>query len=138
MTDSTMFINAPYEIWSSSITQEFLANKYIVFVGDSIQRCAYKDLVTLLQRNSLVPAEAFKKKTEDSHDNDTQISVSQEKTNTFGFFQVRSYYHEESNTRLAYFFVTRIWSPYCQYLFENDFKYHKPDVIIANSMLYIV
>ena len=108
-------------------------------MGDSIQRCAYKDLVTLLQRDSLVGHDAFKKVAERSHDNDELVGVTEEKSNSAAFFQIRSYYHKKSNTRLVYYFMTKIFSGYCQYIFENDFGKDinkRPDLIIANSMLY--
>ena len=109
---STHFISAPYEIWPCERVSEFLANKYVVIMGDSIQRCAYKDLVTLLQSDNLCSTTEFKRKGVESHQNDEEIAISEEKTNTFGFYQVRSYYHKETNTRVAFYFITKVWSPY--------------------------
>lgn len=95
-------------------------------------------MVTLLQKDALVDLSDFKTKGQETFENDEQVAITDvdERSNTFGFFQVRSYYHKASNTRLVYYCITRIWSPYMEHIFETDFKTHKPDLIIANSMLY--
>lgn len=130
------FLSVPYEIWPSHRIKELLANKYIVFMGDSIQRCAYKDLVTLLQKNNLCEDKNFRFTAEPSHEGDHQVDISNEKKNSFDFFQIRTYYHAKSNTRVSFYFITKIWSAYVKQIFENDFKNKKPDFIVANSMLY--
>ena len=93
-------------------------------------------MVRLLQTNDLCDQEFFKKPTEDSHCGDEQLAVSEMKNNTSDFFQIRSYYHAETNTRLVYYFVTRVYSELMKEILELDLTKTKPDLIIINSMLY--
>ena len=137
-TPPTKFINAPSEIWSSRRTNQLLANKFIVIMGDSIQRCAYKDLVCLLHNDLHCEEEDFTNLHEDHFMGDCMIDASQEdkRDNTFSYYQIRQYYSKESNTLIRFYFITKIWSHYMRYIFEHDFSERAPDVIVCNSMLY--
>uniref|UniRef100_A0A2K6TTL8 PC-esterase domain containing 1A n=1 Tax=Saimiri boliviensis boliviensis TaxID=39432 RepID=A0A2K6TTL8_SAIBB len=48
--------------FQASEVQQLLHNKFVVILGDSIQRAVYKDLVLLLQRDSLLTAAQLKAK----------------------------------------------------------------------------
>ncbi|XP_006894251.1 PREDICTED: PC-esterase domain-containing protein 1A isoform X2 [Elephantulus edwardii] len=48
--------------FQASEVQQLLHNKFVVILGDSIQRSVYKDLVLLLQRDSLLTAAQLKTK----------------------------------------------------------------------------
>jgi len=129
-------VNMPFEIWNSARAGELLRHKHIIYFGDSIQRCAYKDLVTFLVTNDMSKDEDFKKCTEESHQTDQQVVVSEEKTNSFGFYQVRTFFNEETNTRVEFYFHTRLFSEYMVSVFEKDFADKKPDLIIVGCLFY--
>ena len=42
------------KIFSSEEAQKILKNKYILFIGDSVTRAMYKDLVKFLQTNKVI------------------------------------------------------------------------------------
>lgn len=46
----------------ASEVQQLLHNKFVVILGDSIQRAVYKDLVLLLQKDTLLTASQLKAK----------------------------------------------------------------------------
>lgn len=48
--------------FQASEVQQLLHNKFVVILGDSIQRAVYKDLVLLLQKDSLLTAAQLKAK----------------------------------------------------------------------------
>jgi len=129
-------VELPFEIWSSDRCQELLLNKTIVFMGDSNSRSAYVDLITHLQQDHLSSVEDFKNPVSSSKANDTQLAVHELASNGSDFFQLRSYYHEKSNTRVLYYFVTRVFSESICEIFLEDLKNQKVDMVIANSTFY--
>lgn len=129
-------VDLPFEIWSSDRCGELLLNKTIVFLGDSNARSSYVDLITHLQQDHLSNIDDFKNPTHDCKANDKQIAVHEKASNGADFFQVRSYYHEKTNTRVLYYFVTRVFSSIMCEIFEADLQHVQVDIVIANSTFY--
>ena len=53
--------------------QQLLHNKFVVVLGDSIQRAVYKDLVLLLQKDCLLSSSQLKSKGELSFERDVLL-----------------------------------------------------------------
>ena len=53
-------VHSPFEIWSSEQANDLLKNRHVVFLGDSVQRCAYIDMVEIMKHNHNVKEGEFK------------------------------------------------------------------------------
>ncbi|XP_033633265.1 PC-esterase domain-containing protein 1A-like [Asterias rubens] len=115
---------------------KLLWNKFVVIIGDSIQRGIYKDLVSLLQTNVYLTENNLKRKGEMSFKDDILIEGGrkEEMNNGINYREVRQYktdYHI-----IRYYFVTRAYNKYMETIladFEND---PQPDVVLMNSCLW--
>ncbi|CAG5929370.1 unnamed protein product [Menidia menidia] len=115
---------------------KLLHNKFIVVLGDSIQRAVYKDLVLLLQKDKYLTLRQLKNKGEMSFEQDCLVEGGSliEMNNGTEYREVRQFQSDHHLVR--FYFVTRIFSQYMQSILE-DFRHGlKPDVIIANSCIW--
>ncbi|XP_039997138.1 PC-esterase domain-containing protein 1A-like isoform X2 [Xiphias gladius] len=115
---------------------QLLHNKFIVVLGDSIQRSVYKDLVLLLQKEKYLTLKQLKTKGEMSFEQDCLVEggcLSQMHNRT-EYREVRQFHSAHHLVR--FYFLTRIYSHYMQSVLE-DFRHGlKPDVVIVNSCVW--
>ncbi|KAF7657113.1 hypothetical protein LDENG_00032010 [Lucifuga dentata] len=115
---------------------QLLHNKFVVVLGDSIQRAVYKDIVLLLQKEKYLTHKQLKSKGEMSFEQDCLIEGGclGHMHNGTEYREVRQFQSDHHLVR--FYFLTRIYSDYMRSIL-NDF-YHglKPDVVIINSCLW--
>ncbi|KAG5845340.1 hypothetical protein ANANG_G00137810 [Anguilla anguilla] len=123
-----------------SVTQRqasrLLHNKFVVVLGDSIQRAVYKDLVLLLQKDKYLTTAQLKTKGEMNFEQDCLVEGGQlgPMNNGTGYREVRQFRSDHHLVR--FYFLTRIYSRYMESIladFENGLK---PDVVIINSCVW--
>ncbi|XP_044197399.1 PC-esterase domain-containing protein 1A-like [Thunnus albacares] len=111
-------------------------NKFIVVLGDSIQRSVYKDLVLLLQKEKYLTLKQLKTKGEMSFEQDCLVEGGRlnQMHNGTEYREVRQF--RSAHHLVRFYFVTRIYSRYMQSILD-DFRHGlKPDVVIANSCVW--
>uniref|UniRef100_A0A8C6KCS9 Family with sequence similarity 113 n=1 Tax=Nothobranchius furzeri TaxID=105023 RepID=A0A8C6KCS9_NOTFU len=115
---------------------QLLHNKYVVVVGDSIQRSVYKDLVLLLQMDRYLSASQLRSKGEMSFEQDRLVEGGclNVMTNGTEYKEVREFRSDHHMVR--FYFVTRVFSWYMQSIMEDFRRGLKPDVIIINSCVW--
>ncbi|CAJ1086523.1 PC-esterase domain-containing protein 1A isoform X2 [Xyrichtys novacula] len=124
----------------SSITQSqattLLHNKFVVVLGDSVQRGIYKDLVLLLQTDQFLSWPQLKSKGEFSFENDYLVEGGQldRMNNGTEYKEVRQYQADHHLVR--FYFLTRIFSRYMKSILEDLKGGLKPDVIIISSCVW--
>ncbi|XP_042368597.1 PC-esterase domain-containing protein 1A [Plectropomus leopardus] len=115
---------------------QLLHNKFVVVLGDSIQRSVYKDLVLLLQKDKYLSLKQLKSKGEKSFEQDCLVeggSLSPLHNGT-GYREVRQF--QSAHHLIRFYFVTRIFSRYMESVLA-DFRHGlKPDVVILNSCVW--
>ncbi|XP_036002513.1 PC-esterase domain-containing protein 1A [Fundulus heteroclitus] len=113
-----------------------LHNKFVVVLGDSIQRSVYKDLVMLLQKDSCLTLKQLKNKGEMSFELDSLVEGGclGQMNNGTEYREVRQYQSDHHLVR--FYFVTRIFSRYMQSIMEDFRRGLKPDVLIVNSCIW--
>ncbi|GLD53621.1 PC-esterase domain-containing protein 1A-like isoform X1 [Lates japonicus] len=117
---------------------QLLHNKFVVVLGDSIQRSVYKDLVLLLQKEKYLTLKQLKSKGEMSFEQDCLVEGGclREMHNGTEYQEVRQF--QSTHHLVRFYFVTRIYSRYMQSILE-DFRHGlKPDVVIVNSCVWDV
>nr|XP_033465561.1 PC-esterase domain-containing protein 1A [Epinephelus lanceolatus] len=115
---------------------QLLHNKFVVVLGDSIQRSVYKDLVMLLQKDKYLSARQLRTKGEMSFEQDCLVEGGclSPMHNGIEYREVRQF--QSSHHLVRFYFVTRIYSRYMQSILE-DFRHGlKPDVVIINSCVW--
>ncbi|XP_041635537.1 PC-esterase domain-containing protein 1A [Cheilinus undulatus] len=123
-----------------SITQnqarQLLHNKFVVVLGDSVQRAIYKDLVLLLQRDRYLTLSQLKTKGEFSFEQDLLIEGGRlgAMNNGTEYKEVRQY--RSDHHLLRFYFLTRIFSSYMKSVLEDFKRGIKPDVIIVSSCVW--
>lgn len=124
------------EIFLQKDVDMLLHNKFIVVIGDSIQRGTYKDLVLLLQKNKYLTEADLKKKGEFSFNGDQLIEGGQkgEMHNGKSYREIRQY--QTDHNLLRFYFVTRCYNTYMESILADLCKEPRPDVIIMNSCLW--
>ncbi|XP_060548121.1 PC-esterase domain-containing protein 1A [Pantherophis guttatus] len=123
---------------NSKEVRQLLHNKFVVILGDSIQRSVYKDLIQLLQSDSLLTSSQMKSKGEFSFENDHLIEggVLDGLHNGIRYREVRQYrtrYH-----LVRFYFLTRIYSEYFESILGDFRAGPQPDVLILNSCVWDV
>uniref|UniRef100_A0A8C0J2W3 Family with sequence similarity 113 n=1 Tax=Chelonoidis abingdonii TaxID=106734 RepID=A0A8C0J2W3_CHEAB len=118
--------------------QQLLHNKFVVIVGDSVQRSVYKDLVLLLQKDALLSQSQLKAKGELSFENDCLVEggMRGEMTNGTNYKEVRQY--RTAHHLVRFYFITRIYSDYMESILADFQAGPQPDVVIINSCLWDV
>lgn len=129
--------------------RNLLRNKYILFIGDSVQRGAYKDLVALLQDGTLMSDEEKKAKCEKSFRGDRLIDCS-DKTNGTNFTEIREFCGCSDSTDdarctsrnwkntilIRYIFTTRVYNKFIKAAFKAVTEDYYPDVVCVNSTFW--
>ncbi|XP_059173121.1 PC-esterase domain-containing protein 1B-like [Physella acuta] len=126
------------EVFLNCDVTQILRNKFVVIIGDSIQRGIYKDLVLLLQSDRYLTQKELRSKGEFSFLNDELIEGGQKGTmsNGISYKEVREYV---TNVHLVrFYFVTRCYNSYVETLLKDlaKDKLGQPDIIILNSCLW--
>ncbi|RVE60709.1 hypothetical protein OJAV_G00183350 [Oryzias javanicus] len=119
----------------SQHVSQLLHNKFVVVLGDSIQRGVYKDLVLILQSDRYLTQRQLKSKGEMSFEQDCLVEGGclNQMNNGTEYREVRQF---QSNHHLVrFYFVTRVFSRYMESILE-DFQALKPDVVIVNSCVW--
>ncbi|XP_004674865.1 PREDICTED: PC-esterase domain-containing protein 1B-like [Condylura cristata] len=117
--------------------QQLLHNKFVVIMGDSIQRAVYKDLVLLLQKDCLLSSSQLKAKGELSFERDVLLEGGRwgRMHNGTHYREVRQF--RSGHHQVRFYFLTRAYSPYVEdVLAELYWGEHLPDVVIMNSCLW--
>lgn len=121
----------------SSEVRQLLHNKFVIILGDSVQRAVYKDLVLLLQKDCLLTTSQLKVKGEENFEKDELVEGGQKLPmhNGTHYREVRQFCSEHHLVR--FYFVTRVYSEYLKEILEKlQSDEHTPDVIIMNSCLW--
>nr|XP_028598780.1 PC-esterase domain-containing protein 1A [Podarcis muralis] len=124
--------------FSSKEAHQLLHNKFVVILGDSIQRCVYKDLVQLLQSDSLLTASQLKSKGELRFEDDHLVEggVLGSLHNGTRYREVRQY--RTGHHLVRFYFLTRVYSEYVESILEDFQAGPKPDVLVLNSCVWDV
>ncbi|XP_064131934.1 PC-esterase domain-containing protein 1A isoform X2 [Loxodonta africana] len=122
----------------ASEVQQLLHNKFVVILGDSIQRAVYKDLVLLLQKDSLLTAAQLKAKGELSFEQDQLVAGGQlgELHNGTQYREVRQFCSGSGHHLVRFYFLTRVYSEYLEDVLEELTYGPTPDLVIINSCLW--
>ncbi|XP_020040598.1 PC-esterase domain-containing protein 1B [Castor canadensis] len=121
----------------TSEVQQLLHNKFVIILGDSVQRAVYKDLVLLLQKDCLLSLRQLKTKGELTFEQDKLVAGG-----TFGIMHNGIDYREvrefcSGHHLVRFYFITRVYSDYLEgILQELQSGEHAPDVIVMNSCLW--
>ncbi|XP_025094738.1 PC-esterase domain-containing protein 1A-like isoform X2 [Pomacea canaliculata] len=115
-----------------------LHNKFVVIIGDSIQRGLYKDLVSLAQTDLLLSESQLRAKGEYSFAGDLLIEGGRKSKdgmhNGIHYQEVRQYCTE--TLLIRFYFTTRCYNAYVESILEDLKKGPKPDLVIMNSCLW--
>ncbi|XP_033757688.1 PC-esterase domain-containing protein 1A-like [Pecten maximus] len=124
------------DIFLQEDINHILCNKFVVIIGDSIQRAIYKDLVLLLQRNRYLSDAQLRSKGEFSFVNDELIEGGKKAKmcNGKGYREVRQYQSDYNLVR--FYFVTRCYNTYIESVLADLSCDPKPDLVIMNSCLW--
>ncbi|XP_043828541.1 PC-esterase domain-containing protein 1A [Dromiciops gliroides] len=122
----------------SSEVRQLLHNKFVVVLGDSIQRAVYKDLVLLLQKDSLLTEAQLKAKGELSFEQDRLVAGGQlgELHNGTHYREVRQFLSSSGHHLLRFYFLTRVYSAYVEDVLAELEHGPPPDLVIINSCLW--
>ncbi|KAL2776513.1 PC-esterase domain-containing protein 1B, partial [Daubentonia madagascariensis] len=121
----------------ASEVQQLLHNKFVVILGDSVQRSVYKDLVLLLQKDCLLTPSQLKAKGELSFEQDTLMEGGQlgQLHNGTCYREVRQFCSGHHLVR--FYFLTRVYSEYLESILQQlQSGEHAPDVVVMNSCLW--
>ncbi|XP_035639782.1 PC-esterase domain-containing protein 1A isoform X1 [Oncorhynchus keta] len=123
---------------SQQQASQLLHNKFVVVLGDSIQRSVYKDIVLLLQKDKYLSLAQLKSKGEMSFEQDILVEGGRlgQITNGTEYREVRQFRSDHHLVR--FYFLTRIYSRYMQSILRDFEDGLKPDVVIVNSCLWDV
>jgi len=135
-----------------------LKNKYILFLGDSVQRGMYKDLVALIHNSEMLSPKETREKSEPTFRTD-KLLYTTEKHNGTAFCEIREYrgYPKtaasngkdklfqdkwENSVLVRYAFISKIWNEehgrMTKDILDILTQDHFPDIICVNSLLWDV
>uniref|UniRef100_A0A3Q4GDW0 Family with sequence similarity 113 n=1 Tax=Neolamprologus brichardi TaxID=32507 RepID=A0A3Q4GDW0_NEOBR len=115
---------------------QLLHNKFIVVLGDSIQRAVYKDLVLLVQKEKYLSLRQLRSKGEMTFEQDCLVEGGclGQMHNGTEYKEVRQF--QSAHHLVRFYFVTRIYSRYMKSILE-DFRHGlKPDLVFVNSCVW--
>ncbi|XP_049729492.1 PC-esterase domain-containing protein 1B-like [Elephas maximus indicus] len=121
----------------ASEVRQLLHNKFVVVMGDSVQRAVYKDLVLLLQKDCLLSSSQLKAKGEMSFEQDRLLHGGRwgRMHNGTHYREVREFCSTHHLVRV--YFLTRSYPRYVEkVLLELLRGEHGPDLVIMNSCLW--
>ncbi|XP_073506754.1 PC-esterase domain-containing protein 1A-like isoform X2 [Phyllobates terribilis] len=119
--------------------RQLLHNKFVVVLGDSIQRSVYKDLVKFLQDDAFLSEDQLKKPPgEFTFENDSLIEGGQMNKlhNGTTYREVRQY--RSGHHLVRFYFLTRVYSAYLESILSDFQSGPPPDVLIVNSCVWDV
>ncbi|GFO50287.1 Pc-esterase domain-containing protein 1a-like [Plakobranchus ocellatus] len=124
------------EVFDTKDIAEVLKNRFIVIIGDSIQRTIYKDLVLMLQENRPLSKTELKCKGEFSFLGDELIEGGKKSkmTNGISYKEVRQYQTDVHLVR--FYFMTRCYNSYLESILKDLKEGPSLDVLIMNSCLW--
>ncbi|KAL1770528.1 hypothetical protein HispidOSU_000644, partial [Sigmodon hispidus] len=117
--------------------QQLLHNKFVVILGDSIQRAVYKDMVLLLQKDCLLSSSQLKSKGELSFEHDVLLEGGR-----WGHMHNGTHYREvrqfcSGRHLVRFYFLTRAYSPYVEDILQQlRWDRYAPDLVVINSCLW--
>lgn len=117
--------------------RQLLHNKFVVVLGDSVQRAVYKDLVLLLQKDRLLSSSQLKAQGELSFEQDVLLEGSRRGRTHSGahYREVRQFCSGHHLVR--FYFLTRAYSRYLvDILGELRRGEHPPDLVVMNSCIW--
>jgi len=116
--------------------RELLKGKTVIYIGDSVQRSMYKDLVLLFQDKRYLTDQELRAKGELCFLGDELMEGGRkgEMTNSTKYREVRKFLFD-SQTKVLYFFITACFGEYIEMVLK---KLMKPDIIFMNSCLWDV
>nr|XP_020443614.1 PC-esterase domain-containing protein 1A-like isoform X2 [Monopterus albus] len=115
---------------------QLLHNKFVLVLGDSIQRSVYKDLVLLLQSEKYLTWNQLKSKGEMNFEQDCLVEGGclNQMHNGTEYREVRQF--QSAHHLVRFYFVTRIYNGYMQSILKDIRHGMKPDVVIVNSCIW--
>ncbi|BFZ01135.1 hypothetical protein BsWGS_04175 [Bradybaena similaris] len=122
--------------FSTADITDALLNRFVVIIGDSNQRCIYKDIVLLLQTDRYLTEKELRTKGERSFMQDELVEGgSMEKmSNGINYREVRQYRTDFHLVR--FYFVTRCYNVYVESILKDLQQAPLPDIVIMNSCLW--
>lgn len=129
-------------IFQGDHARQLLKNKYILILGDSVQRTVYKDVVALLHNSEMLTQRELAQSCEKEHRGDQLVAATMKNIGD-KFMEVREYAGHESNggyVLIRYVFMSRIWESNgdTQELLDALTSDHFPDVLLVNSLFWDV
>ncbi|XP_075711574.1 PC-esterase domain-containing protein 1A-like isoform X4 [Rhinoderma darwinii] len=120
----------------SADVRQLLHNKFVLVLGDSIQRSVYKDLVKLLQDDKYLSEAQLKRKGEMTFANDSLVEggTLNEMHNGTTYREVRQY--RTGHHLVRFYFLTRAYSTYLESILSDVQSGPQPDILIANSCVW--
>ncbi|CAN2391685.1 GDSL/SGNH-like Acyl-Esterase family found in Pmr5 and Cas1p, partial [Pristimantis euphronides] len=120
----------------SADIRQLLHNKFVVVLGDSIQRSVYKDLVKLLQKDEFLSETQLRDKGELSFEKDTLVEggLLTGLHNNPNYREVRQY--RTGHHLVRFYFLTRAYSSYLESILSDFQEGPQPDVLIVNSCVW--
>ncbi|XP_071090826.1 PC-esterase domain-containing protein 1A-like isoform X1 [Haliotis cracherodii] len=124
------------DIFFRQDVEKLLYNKFVVIIGDSIQRAVYKDLVLLLQKNRYLTDGNLRNKGEMTFEKDELIEGGKKgkMSNGTNYREVRQYVSDYYLIR--FYFVCRCYNAYMESILADLSDEPRPDVVILNSCLW--
>uniref|UniRef100_A0A1B6M8Y4 Uncharacterized protein n=1 Tax=Graphocephala atropunctata TaxID=36148 RepID=A0A1B6M8Y4_9HEMI len=125
------------DAFSHKDTKDLLWSKHILFLGDSNMRAQYKDLVWLMNTNTLTELTQLRSRLEVSYLGDKLIAGSKlHRGRTYQ--EVRKYNDDKNKTTLEYMFIPRCYNQHVKELFNNIRSGRRPvpNVVVINSCLW--
>ncbi|KAL0270259.1 UNVERIFIED_CONTAM: hypothetical protein PYX00_007729 [Menopon gallinae] len=123
------------DIFTKNDAQKVVEYKVIWFWGDSNIRAVYKDLVWLLQRNSLIDQSVLRNRLEASFMNDYLIKGEMLHKGR-SYTEVRVFENFAIPTKIEFMFLTECLSDDVREKIQTYHATETPDIIIMNSCLW--
>ncbi|XP_049864693.1 PC-esterase domain-containing protein 1A-like isoform X2 [Schistocerca gregaria] len=123
------------DIFTRQDAMSLLQGKYILMLGDSNMRALYKDLIWLLETNTLIESHQLRTKMEKSFLGDKR-TAGDKLHKARNFTETRVY--ENHNVRVKYSFLTKCYSEEVKNMLGaiKSGASYCPDVVVVNSCLW--
>jgi len=143
------------DLFKSEEAAKLLNGKTVLFLGASVTRGLYKDLIWLLNSNTLLPRKILGQKGEASFPDFSQAGAGEFKDkfkfqdqlqdDFFGlnrgrdYRETREYINDDHDIKICFKFITEAWSEdIFQWINTKETQFGKIDIIIMNSCLWDV
>ncbi|XP_073511288.1 PC-esterase domain-containing protein 1A-like isoform X1 [Phyllobates terribilis] len=120
----------------SADVRQLLHNKFVIVLGDSIQRSVYKDLVKLLQDDKLLSKAQMKREGEMTFEKDSLVEggILSGMQNGTAYREVRQY--RSGHHLVRFYFISLVYSAYLESILSDFESGPQPDVLIVNSCVW--